>query len=245
MKSLKPIIIILLVSKLAFTQTSSKLEKNKFEISIKLEATKRKSDKYFDNDTNMYTIDQKKPEKYYRNNNYLAGNIGVKRFYPKHFIISTEFRYKLWGFNEYFLSPYQSYGFSYTLFNMDLSFTIQKRFILYSRLEIRPRIGITIFRTLTKGFDSTVYYNFEISEYNNYYLGSPYKIGMNMGPELNYKIVNRVSFTASFVYYTPFNNNYGWTHGERVAGTQYPWRKYRKKNDGLYLGFGMDYGLTK
>ena len=72
MKSLKLIIILLLVSKLSFTQTLCELEKNKFEISIKLEATKRKSDKYFDNDTNMYTIDQKQPEKYYRNNNYLA-----------------------------------------------------------------------------------------------------------------------------------------------------------------------------
>ncbi len=252
MKTIKLILILILVSKISFTQKKSELiPKNKIEISIRLEGTKRKSDKYFDNDTNTYTAEQKYPEKYYKNNNYLAGNIGIKKYFPKHYILSSEFRYKLWGFKEYFLTPYYgsgsaiSYGFSYTLFNIDLSINIQKRFILYKRLELRPRIGLTIFRSLTKGFDSSVYYNFGNSEYNNYNLGSPYKIGMNFGSELIYKVTNRISLNTSFVYYTPFNNSYGWTHGERIAGTEYPWRKYRKKNDGIYLGFGIDFSLRK
>lgn len=253
MKNLKLILIILLmlVSKISSSQTPHRIEKNKIEISIKLEGTKRKSDKYFDSDTNTYTLEQRDPEKYYKNNNYLAGSIGIKKYYPKHYILSSEFRYKLWGFKEYFLTPYKgsgsaiSYGFSSTVFNIDLSVSLLKRIEFYKRFELRPRIGLTLFYPFTKGFDSTVYYNFGNTEFNNYYLGNTLKLGMNIGLELNYKITNRIAFTTSFIYYTPFNNNFGWTHAERVVGTQYPWRKYRKKNDGLYLGFGVNYSLRR
>jgi len=71
------------------------------------------------------------------------------------------------------------------------------------------------------------------------------KSGLNIGTELSYKISNRLSFTFSCLYYSPFNNTYGWHHADRIAATNYPWRKYQKKDDGLYLGMGLDISLRK
>lgn len=224
--------------------------RKKIELSIKIEGTKRKSHKYFDNDTSSYTQEQLNFGKYNKNN-FLAGNISFKKYFSQRIIISSEFRYKLWGFKEYFLIPNMasngpiSFGYSITLINIDLSLNVLKRIKLHERIEARPRIGITLFYPLTKGSDTTRYAGFDTYQYNNYYKGNKLKTGVNIGTELNYKLSNRFSLTFSCLYFSPLNNTYGWQHADRLAGTNYPWRKYQKKNDGLYLGAGLDFSLRK
>ncbi|HOZ51638.1 MAG TPA: hypothetical protein PLU17_07270 [Chitinophagaceae bacterium] len=241
--------ITIFISLEAYSQKDITIhKKNKFEISLKLDVTKRKSNQYYNNDTIDYSNIYRDPA-FKSINNYLAIHLGIKKYLPHQLILNAEFRYKLWGFKEYFQVPnlpssYNqiSYGFSVTVINLDWSLSLLKRIIVHPKFEIRPRLGFTMFHPLTTGRDSNAY-TLNIAGANTHYKGQKLKTGYNIGTEFNYKLSHKLSFTFSTLYYSPFNNTYNWLHSERINGSNYPWIKWAKKNDGFYFGLGIDINL--
>lgn len=249
----KNLVIFALLTQLnikALPQLLLKSQRN--EVCIKVENASRKSYKYFDNDTSTYTAKELEFAKYSKNR-FPAINISYKHYIPKKIIIFSEFRYKLWGFEEYFPVPYRgitqeySHSFAITFFNLDVSIGIYKRINLHKRFEFRPRASLTCFVPFSKGLnDSIVHQSFGgKSEDNEHYKGKKIKIGGSVGSDLVYKFSRRFHLNLSCNYYSPFNNTYNWQLSYRVKGLENPWRKYKKKNDGLYFGLGIDLTLGK
>lgn len=220
------------------------------ELTVRLEGTKRKSDTYSTTDTTDYS-NWHKPSWNFRNN-YLAVNIGMKKYFGHHIIAGAEFRYKLWGFKEWFTIPnfngpgkHSRYGFSSTILQGDLSLNIIKDLSISKQFSIRPRIGLTLFFPMQEAGDSSLYPWGGSSASTNYYSGKSLKTGLNAGIELNYRLFRGIAITWNTVYYTPFRNNADWVHLEWATPAMYPVSKWTKKIDGLYLGLGLAIKLRK
>lgn len=242
-----PIIILLCCFNYSYAQINfQKKEKNKIEISIGLDVTKRKSVKYFDNDTTQ-SIPVGDDAEFKRN--HVAISLAIKKHIDHQLILKTEIRYKLWGFKESFKVPSNlnviGYGFKTNVINLDASLNLSRRIQFFPKFELRPSIGFTVFYPLSASQDSNVYDGFNQINDNLHYTGKAFKSGYNIGSEFDYILLDRMSITLKALYYSPFNNTYNWQYGMRVEATQNPWRKWKIKNDGFYIGLGLNIALRK
>ncbi|MNS07747.1 hypothetical protein D3C72_391980 [compost metagenome] len=245
---------------LSFTATAkdqkpekAHLPKKRVEFGLKFDVTKRHSNEYFNNDTTNYGHFVPDPA-YAFKDNFQAINFNLKYYYPKYFIVLYEFRWRIDGFKGLInipdsrgLSHYGLLGYRSTIANLDLNISLMRRF-KFKSFEFRPKAGFHLFcpnLISNSGVDSNIYQNFGETEYNINYQGSILKFGYNIGSELCYKLSRTIHFNLTATYYSPFNNTYGWHRGERVAGSQYPWHKWRIKNDGFYIGLGVSIDLRK
>ncbi len=244
--------VMLTISSLGQSNFRTRYKHGRTEFGITIEQAHREANRYFNNDTTDLSNDplQNTPFK----NNYAAVNFHWNKFFPKNWILKYEFRYKLWGFQDWFINTARKYpngtydhiGFYQRLFNVDMSISLMKRY-MWRRWEARPRAGFSLFSpSIDRGFyDTTIYENDGYgTEFNLTYVGSDLKIGFNVGAEFCYHLSQRIDFTLSTNYYCPFNNTYNWHYGVRAKNSiNTPWWKYKIKVDGFYVGLGVNIAL--
>jgi len=230
-------------------------QEKKYDFGFTLSVTKKPSEKYWSNDTSgseNYEIDKVVIPK----NNYVALGLFVTHNIYKDYFLNYEMRIKHWGFKEIYLYPHfmtapDQQPFIYTglktyVNTFDVSANVMRKINITSKIDLYPKAGLTVFRPISKGFDSTIYLSFGSDIEQNYnYVGPVYKLGYNVGIDGFYILSNKYSLKLSSTYYSPFNNTNNWIYAVRNTGSEYPWNKYRKKTSSLYFGVGVSKSVFK